>query len=142
MPDSKIILTGTNFTGATAILFNGASAAFTNALTNNFDLRITAVVPPDATSGPITIVTPHGNVTSANNFEVLPLPLISVAVAADGRLILSWPGTLTGFVLESTVSLSPANWQPAAEASITSSGRLESTVSANAGQRYFRLRKP
>ena len=142
MPDSKIILTGTNFTGATAILFNGASASFTNAPTNNFDLRITAVVPPDAISGPITIVTPHGSVTSTNNFEVLPLPVISVAVAADGRLILSWSGTLTGFVLESTVSLSPANWQPAAEASITSNGRLESIVSANTGQRYFRLRKP
>ena len=142
MPDSKIILTGTNFTGATAILFNGAKPSFTNATANNLDLRITAVVPPDATSGPITIVTPHGNVTSANNFEVLPLPVISAAVAADGRLFLSWSDTLTGFVLESTASLSPTNWHPAAEAWMTNNGRHEVTVTAEGRQRYFRLRKP
>ena len=66
---------GTNFTGATSVLFNGASATFTNAPTNNLDLRITAIVPPDAISGPITIVTPHGSVTSTASFQVLPPPL-------------------------------------------------------------------
>src|SRR5207249_3949689 len=34
-PGTKVTLLGTNFIGATAVLFNGASAVFTNALTNN-----------------------------------------------------------------------------------------------------------
>src|SRR5262249_39596639 len=36
-PGTKVTLFGTNFTGATAVLFNDANAAFTNALTNNLD---------------------------------------------------------------------------------------------------------
>ncbi len=71
-PGAKITLNGTNFTGTTAILFNGISTSFTNAVGNNTDLRTTAFVPLDATSGPITVVTPHGNVTSASSFNVLP----------------------------------------------------------------------
>jgi hypothetical protein len=72
VPGAKLTLTGTNFSGATSVLFNGVSASFANAPTNNIDLKITAIVPPDAISGPITIVTPHGNVTSTATFQVLP----------------------------------------------------------------------
>jgi hypothetical protein len=70
-PSSSVTLSGTNFTRATAILFNGATASFVNATSNNLDLCITAVVPLSATTGPITIVTPHGNATSTASFEVL-----------------------------------------------------------------------
>jgi hypothetical protein len=63
-PRNPQVCQRTNFTGATSVLFNGASASFTNAATTNLDLRVTAVVPPDATSGPITIMTPHVSVTS------------------------------------------------------------------------------
>ena len=90
VPGAKVTLTGTNFTGATSVLFNGASASFTNAPTNNFDLRITAVVPRDATSGPITIMTPHGNVTSTASFQVLPPPL-SISLSATDRVVIRWP---------------------------------------------------
>ncbi|MGH9555575.1 MAG: hypothetical protein ACRD2Y_07105, partial [Terriglobales bacterium] len=90
-------LTGTNFTGATSVLFNGASASFTNALTNNLDLRITAVVPPDAISGPITIVTPHGNVTSTTSFQV-PSPALSLTFNPANELQVRWPGTSSAWV--------------------------------------------
>ncbi|MBI3417855.1 MAG: S8 family serine peptidase [Verrucomicrobia bacterium] len=142
MPGTKVTLTGTNFTGATGVLFNGSSASFSNALANNLDLKITAIVPADATSGSITIVTPHGSVISADIFEVLPLPVLAAAFTAQGMLILSWPETLNGFVLESTAGFSPPNWQMAAEIPIINNGRWEVTASANPGQRYFRLRKP
>jgi subtilisin family serine protease len=101
-PGAKITLTGTNFTGATAVLFNGVSATFTNAPTNNLDLRITAIVPPDATSGPITILTPHGDVTSTARFEVLR-PTLTLTQNPNQQLNLSWSGT--AFALESSIDL-------------------------------------
>jgi hypothetical protein len=91
--------TATNFTGATAVLFNGASASFTNASSTNVDLRITAIVPSDATSGPITIVTPHGDVTSTASFQVLPPPL-SVRVSGAIEDQNTWSAISREFVLE------------------------------------------
>ncbi len=81
-PGATVTLTGTDFTGTTAVLFNGASAVFTHVAGSYWDLRITATLPPDATSGPITIVTPHGSVTSSNSFTVLPP--VSFAAWASG----------------------------------------------------------
>jgi len=54
----------------------------------------------------------------------------------------SWPFPSSGFVLQFTTSLNPANWQTAPEAPINNNGRWEVTVPSAQGQRYFRLRKP
>src|SRR5206468_1584626 len=99
MPGTKVTLTGTNITGATSVLFNGASASFTNAATTNLDLRITALVPPDVISGPITIVTPHGSATTTAAFQVPPPKLALTFNAATG-LELKWPSTSKSWVLE------------------------------------------
>ncbi len=63
-----VTLTGTNFTGATAVKFNGATATFTvvNATT------ISATVPTSATTGPLTVTTPSGIATAPTTFTVLP----------------------------------------------------------------------
>ncbi|MEO8426214.1 MAG: IPT/TIG domain-containing protein [Verrucomicrobiota bacterium] len=141
-PGSTVTLTGTNFTGATSVLFDGIGAAFSNAVNDDLDLNITAVVPPDATSGPITIVTPHGSVTSTNSFVFLPLPALAAALTTDGKLSLSWPNTFSGFVLESTPSLTPPNWQPGVEVPKTNNTRWELSSPLNSSERYFRLHKP
>jgi len=114
MPGSKVTLTGTNFTGAISVLFNGASAVFTNAATTNVDLRITAVVPPDATSGPISIVTPQGNVTTTASFQVLPPPL-TIRLMSASELEITWPATSAQFVLEMSETLSASSWIPVTE---------------------------
>ena len=66
-----VTLTGSNFTGATAVLFAGTPAT-------SFDIenstRITAVVPAGAASGPISVVTPNGTATSTASFTALPPP--------------------------------------------------------------------
>lgn len=111
MAGAKVVLTGTNFTGATAVLFGQGSAAFNNALSNNLDLRITAVVPPDAASGPITVVTPHGSVTSTATFQVLPPPL-SIAPLADGDVEIRWAATSEAMVLEEVEDLTAGGWRP------------------------------
>jgi uncharacterized repeat protein (TIGR01451 family) len=62
------VLAGTNFTDASVVLFNGLSAGFEVTASN----RIETVVPVDASSGPITVVTPGGAIISTNAFKVLP----------------------------------------------------------------------
>ena len=91
-PGKTVTLTGTNLTWTTRVLFNGASAVFSHTSGTNYARSLTVTIPPDATSGPITIETPHGNVTSTNVFTVLPLPSLSVRPVPGTNLVeLSWP---------------------------------------------------
>jgi uncharacterized repeat protein (TIGR03803 family) len=59
---------GQGFTGATAVLFNGAPANFTV----SSDTFITATVPQGATSGYVTVTTPNGVLQSNVPFRVIP----------------------------------------------------------------------
>jgi hypothetical protein len=68
-------------------------------------------------------------------------PSLSI-VSSNSTLTLSWPFPSTGFILESTPSLRPPNWQPAPESAVTNNGLLEVLVPVNPGSRYFRLHKP
>ena len=135
----RLTLSGTNFTGATSVLFHGASASFANAPTNNADLRIAAIVPPDATSGPITIVTPHGNVTSSTSFQVLPPPL-SVAFSPVNGLEITWPSTSQAFVLEASATLKQDSWTPVAQVPVIANGRTSHTLPVLPGHSFYRLR--
>lgn len=65
-PGSSVSITGTNFTGATGVSFNGTPAS---SFTVNSDTSITAVVPSGATAGPITVSNPSGSDASASNFQ-------------------------------------------------------------------------
>jgi hypothetical protein len=59
-----VTINGTNFTGVTAVKFNGTNASFTF----NSGNRITAVVPFGASSGPISVMTPNGTTMSLDHF--------------------------------------------------------------------------
>src|SRR5436309_520676 len=63
---TSVTISGTNFTGATAIRFNGVSASFTVSSAT----VIQATVPAGATTGPLTVTTPGGTATSASSFTV------------------------------------------------------------------------
>jgi len=65
---SSVVLTGANFTGATGLVFNTTMASFTITASN----VISAIVPTNATTGPLTVTTPGGGVISTNNFRVVP----------------------------------------------------------------------
>jgi hypothetical protein len=139
IPGMRVTLTGTNFTGATSVLFNGAPASFMNAATHNHDLRITAVVPPESSSGPITIVTPHGNVTSLASFQVLPPPL-TVRLNAAREVEIVWPATSLEFVLESSGDLSSESWGAVPEMPVRTGGQSSVMLSVTNGVRFYRLR--
>lgn len=63
---SSVRLTGANYTGATAVKFNGTAAVFTVDL----DTQVTATVPAGATTGPISVTTASGTGTSLTSFTI------------------------------------------------------------------------
>ena len=63
---SGVTLTGTGFTGATAVTFHGVSAAYTVVS----DTQITTTVPAAATTGPVRVTTPVWTATSATDYVV------------------------------------------------------------------------
>jgi DNA/RNA endonuclease G (NUC1) len=65
--DTNVVITGTNFTSASAVTFNGASASYSV----DSDAQITATVPANAGSGFISVTTPSGTAISTNSFTVL-----------------------------------------------------------------------
>jgi hypothetical protein len=63
---TSVTLTGSNLTGATKVTFHGVSATFSV----DSATRITATVPPGATSGPIAVTTPVDTATTSESFTV------------------------------------------------------------------------
>lgn len=63
-----VTLSGLNFTDAGSLRFNNSEASFTVTAPGS----MTAVIPPDATTGPLTVSTPGGLIISTNSFRVLP----------------------------------------------------------------------
>lgn len=64
---TPVTVSGSGFTGASAVTFNGASASFSVQSAS----QLIATVPAAATSGPIAVTTPLGTATSAASFTVL-----------------------------------------------------------------------
>jgi len=63
---AKVIVLGTNLTGATSVSFNGTPATFTIVSAT----EITTTVPTGATTGKITLLTPGGLLKSNTAFRV------------------------------------------------------------------------
>ncbi|OLC49269.1 MAG: hypothetical protein AUH82_00960 [Chloroflexi bacterium 13_1_40CM_4_65_13] len=77
---TSVSISGTNFTGATAVAFNGASANFTVTSAS----AIQATVPAGASSGTISVTTPGGTATSSGGFTVVNAPAISSFTPTSG----------------------------------------------------------
>jgi uncharacterized repeat protein (TIGR03803 family) len=65
---ATVIILGTNLTGATKVSFNGIAAKFTVISST----EIKATVPAGATTGTVTVVTPHGTLKTNVIFKVTP----------------------------------------------------------------------
>jgi hypothetical protein len=66
-PGTSVVISGSGFTGATAVRFGGVNSTFT---VNN-DGQITATVPNGADTGAISVVTPAGTGVCSSSFNVV-----------------------------------------------------------------------
>lgn len=97
---TSVTIYGTGFNqGISAVSFNGISA---NIVSSNL-ATVVAIVPEGATTGPITVVTPRGNVTSTKPFVVrgvrISPDVITIAGLETVQFNLSISGTPTNNVI-------------------------------------------
>jgi len=78
--------------------------------------------------------------TQAELDQLILRPKLTISLAGTNVLV-SWP-TDTGFVLDSTSSLSPASWTPVQTPAALVGSRNILTVPATGGNQYYRLRQP
>ena len=81
MVGGTVVITGSNFSGVTAVRFNGVACL---SYTVDSLTQITAVVPPAATSGAISVITGHGTATSVAIFTVIPSPVLISQIYTGG----------------------------------------------------------
>ena len=84
---ARVTVTGTNFHGASVVWFNGVPAARFEVVSGT---NIKAVVPLEAASGPISVVTPGGTAVSADPFTVVNTGIrsrlfIPIVLRSQGR---------------------------------------------------------
>ena len=72
--------------------------------------------------------------------NLLTLPKLAIS-SAGANALLSWP-TDTGFILESTSSLSAPSWTPVMDPAVVGGNRNTLTVEATSGLKFYRLRQP
>ena len=99
---TSVGITGTGFTGASSVTFGGHAATFDVVS----DLHIDAVVPTDATTGPVALTTPGGVGTSLLDFTVTapPTPVVAAFLPLSGLVGTSVTITGTGFTGASSVT--------------------------------------
>ena len=78
---APVVITGSNFVGVTAVRFNGVAST---SYTVDSASQITATLPPTATSGTISVVTPLGTATSGTSFAVVQAPVLISQVYGGG----------------------------------------------------------
>ena len=84
---TRVTLNGAHFLGAMAVEFNGVPAARFEVVSGT---SIEAVVPYEATSGPISVVTPRGTAESPGSFTVIDSGILSrlfvpIVLRSQGR---------------------------------------------------------
>jgi len=122
---TSVVITGTNFTGATAVTFNGTAAT---TFTVNSATQITATVPSGATTGPIALTTPGGTATSASNFTVIGSPTITGFSPTSGVAGTNITITGSGFTGTTAVAFNGAS----STFTVNSASQITTQVPSNA----------
>jgi hypothetical protein len=144
-----IEIRGTNLTGVISVKFSGVETEFVEFLPE----RLRAFVPKNATTGPVTVTTRSGVVTSSAIFTIIGAPppppppvtppSLSIRAANQSRVELAWPTNSVGFVLQSADELSAsARWSNVEIPSVSTLERFVVTVQLSSQQKFFRLVRP
>ncbi|MEO5802352.1 MAG: IPT/TIG domain-containing protein [Verrucomicrobiota bacterium] len=135
---NSVTITGGSFTNATAVLFNGVSSTNFTVLNNS---QITAIVPANATTGPISVTAPGGTGVSAQNFVVDALTL-SIRLLTNNAVSISWTTNAIGFSLQANTNLNAlTNWVAVTNVPVVTSGRNTVTNSITNSGTFYRLKK-
>jgi subtilisin-like proprotein convertase family protein len=124
---TQVVITGTNFTGTTAVRFGGIPAT---AFTVNSPTTITATVPPNAPSGPISVTTPAGTASSTTPYQVSPPPTITSFTPTAGRV--GRQVVITGTNLTGATALTFGG-TPASGFAVNSATQITANVPTGAG---------
>ena len=121
-----VTITGSNLTGATAVIFNTTT---TTAVTVLSATQVQATVPAGATTGLVYVVTPNGTAKSAASLSIIQAPTVTSLAPASGS-----PGALTliggaNYVLVTSVKF---NGVEAASFSVNSAAQIAAVVPAGA----------
>lgn len=84
------------------------------------------------------------SVSFPQQMSVVATPVISAVIGVSQQtnsIKLSWPAALSGYVVESTTNLAPANWQPLTNAQALFGSTNVLTNSLSGAMRFFRLRQ-
>jgi predicted outer membrane repeat protein len=121
---TSVKISGTGFTGASSVAFNGASAAFTV----DSDIQVTASVPSGASTGTVSITTPGGTANSSTNFTFIPAPAITSFTPSSGGVGAAVTIAGTGFTGASLVTFNGTS----AGFSVNSDTQITATVPSGA----------
>jgi len=133
---------GTGLLSASRVQFNGTDGV----IRSKSSTTIEATAPADASTGPISVTTLDGIAVSTTPFTYQQ-PVVSLAIErgiGSDEIVLRWPTSATGYVLESAHSLQPAGsiWTNVAGTPTVegTTFRLKVVIPAT-GQVFYRLRK-
>jgi uncharacterized repeat protein (TIGR01451 family) len=120
-----VIISGANFTAASAVSFNGTAATFVV----QSPTQIKAIVPSGATTGPVSVTTPDGTATSAGNFTVNAPTGITSATSGNWRVGSTWvggiaPGTLDSVAILNTHTVTLTAPQTVANVVVNNTGSI------------------
>ena len=121
---TSVAIAGTNFGGATAVRFNGISAAYVV----NSATQVTATVPAGATTGPIAVTAPGGTATSPSSFTVQGAPTINSFSPPSGSVGKSVKISGTNFAGTTSVKFNGVN----ASFAVNSSTQITAIVPSGA----------
>jgi IPT/TIG domain len=132
---TSVTISGTNFTAATAVTFNGVSASFVV----SSDTAIQATVPAGAATGPLRVTTPGGTATSTNNFTVVSAPTITSFAPTSGPVGTSVTISGTNFTGATAVTFNAVS---ATSFTVTSDTAIQATVPTGATTGPLRVTTP
>ena len=131
----------TNFTG-TVVLLSTNGIPIVPAVSGSFIQGVWAGMVTVAQAATNLVLQAKDNLGEsglANPINIVNLPSLSTA-PSDGLLLVSWPVNPSGFGLETTVGLSPANWVPVTASPMQIGDQYLLPIQMSGSNAFFRLR--
>ncbi|HEV2434581.1 MAG TPA: immunoglobulin domain-containing protein, partial [Verrucomicrobiae bacterium] len=105
----------------------------------NAMLLLTNVQPNQAGTYAVLVANPVNSILSSNAVLTVNLPPSLGVTTSSSFVLIYWPVSAPGFVLETSPSLSPANWVPVPNPPIQIGSEYLESIQMNGTNQFFRL---